>query len=475
MTRIVAVGAGFGGFHCLRTLQRLLPRNAAELVVVNPKDYHLYTPLLPHVAGGRVHPASVAVSLRTLKRTRFVRGSVVDADLDGKTITVRDPMGRHHEMNWDRLVLAPGAVTRIFDIPGLKEHAHGFKTITEAVYLFDRVLANLDMAASTQDAAEKEALTTFIVVGAGLAGAEYVAQARRLAAAANPHLTTRWILLDMADSVMPQLGGDLPDKALKALRSEGIEVRLGMSVKEVTADSATFTDGTRVPCRLLVWTAGVSASPLMGRLGLPTDRGRLVVNAEMRVPGYTDVFALGDAAAVPDLTGEPGAICGQTAQHAMRQGPALARNIAASLGRGEARPYRHHDLGMVADLGGFKGVASPLHVPLVGLPAKAVASAYHLMSLESLSNQARLASDWFMHALTRPAPTSFGLVTDSHAALTAAEQLGIYPADKPSSGGGADARAKAKQDGQAQHGGAKASSSGSSSAKSKPKAHQATG
>ncbi|MFC4909674.1 NAD(P)/FAD-dependent oxidoreductase [Actinomadura gamaensis] len=442
MTRIVAVGAGFGGFHCLRTLQRLLPRNAAELVVVNPKDYHLYTPLLPHVAGGRVHPASVAVSLRTLRRTRFLRGSVVDVDLDGKTVTVRDPLDRHRELAWDRLVLAPGAVTRIFDIPGLKEHAHGFKTIVEAVYLFDRVLANLDMAATTDDEAEREALTTFIVVGAGLAGSEYIAQARRLAAEAAPRLATRWILLDMADSVMPQLGDDLPRKALEALNAQGVEVRLGMSVKEVTADSVTLTDGTRVPCRLLVWTAGVSASPLIERLGLPTNRGRLEVTAEMAVPGYPDVFALGDAAAVPDLTGEPGTICAQSAQHAMRQGPALARNIAASLGYGEARPYRHHDLGMVADLGGWKGVASPMHVPLAGFAAKAVASAYHLMSLESVSNQARLASDWVMRALTRPAPTSFGLVPDYHAALTAAEQLGIYPAAKPEPTSPAEATAR---------------------------------
>ncbi|MQY07939.1 NAD(P)/FAD-dependent oxidoreductase [Actinomadura macrotermitis] len=437
MKRIVVVGAGFGGFHLLRTLQRRLPRGAAELVLVNPKNYHLYTPLLPHVAGGRVHPASVAVPLRTLKHTRFVRGSVTDVDLTGKKVTVRDPRDRDSELSWDRLVLAPGAVTRIFDIPGLKEHAHGFKTITEAVYLVDRVLANLDMAATTRDPAEREALTTFIVVGAGLAGAEYIAQARRLADAAAPRTRTRWILLDMADSVMPQLGGDLPAKALKALRAQGIEVRLGMSVQEVTADSATLTDGTKVPCRMLVWTAGVSASPLIEGLGLPTERGRLVVTAEMAVPGHPGVFALGDAAAVPDLTGGDGALCGQTAQHAMRQGPALARNVAASLGHGEARPYRHHDLGMVADLGGLKGVASPLHVPLTGAPAKAVASAYHLMSLESLSNQVRLASDWIMHAVTRPAPISFGLVPGSHAALTAVEQLGIYPAADAHSDGSA--------------------------------------
>ncbi|GAB3683515.1 hypothetical protein GCM10027589_53040 [Actinocorallia lasiicapitis] len=427
MTRIVVVGAGFGGFHCLKALQRRLPRGSAELVVINPDNYHLYTPLLPHVAGGRVHPSSIAVPLRNLRKTRFVRGSVIDTDLNARQVTVLGPDGKKRTMAYDRLILAPGAVTRVFNIPGLLEHAHGFKTITEAAFLYDRVLANLELAGTTTDHVEREALTTFVVVGAGLAGSEYIAQAKRLAAEAAPGLATRWLLLDMAPTVMPQLGDRLSVKALQALSASGIDVRLQTSITEVTKDSVTLTDGTKIPCGMLVWTAGVSASPLIERLGLPTQRGRLVVDATMAVPGHPDVFALGDAAAVPDLTSSDGEVCAQTAQHAMRQGVALANNVAASLGFGEFRPYRHHDLGMVADLGGFKGVALPLHIPMSGPLAKAVASAYHLMSLESVGNRIRLASDWVLHWLTQPAPTALGLVPESHADLTAAEQLGIYP------------------------------------------------
>lgn len=336
------------------------------------------------------------------------------------------PSGERFKLSWDRLVLAPGSVTRVFDIPGLRENAHGFKTLTEALFLHDRIIANVEQAAITADPADRAALTTFIVVGAGLAGAEFAAMAKRLADAVAPRMRTRWLLLDMAGSVLPQLDRRLSAKATQALIRQGIEVRLKLSVREVRPDSATLTDGTVVPCRMLVWTAGVSASPLVRRLGLPTDRGRLVARSDLSVPGHAHVYALGDAAAVPDLT-KPGAVCAQTAQHAMRQGPAVARNIAASLGYGHSAPYRHRDLGMVADLGGMAAVADPLGLALSGPSAKLAASGYHLMALESMGNRLRTATDWMLHALLRTVPISTGLVSGASAGLSAVEQLSIYP------------------------------------------------
>ncbi|MEV0151923.1 MULTISPECIES: FAD-dependent oxidoreductase [unclassified Nonomuraea] len=178
--RIVVVGAGFGGYHCLRGLERLLPPGAAELVLVSRTDYHLYTPLLPQVAAGTVNPADVAVPLRSLRRTRLRTGQVTGADLGSRTVTVRHHDGGLSTLSWDRLVLAPGSVTRVRDVPGLREYAHGFKTVIEAVYLRDRVLAQLERADGLPDGPERQACPTFVVVGAGLAGTEYVA--RRLGA-----------------------------------------------------------------------------------------------------------------------------------------------------------------------------------------------------------------------------------------------------------------------------------------------------
>ncbi|MFI6811271.1 NAD(P)/FAD-dependent oxidoreductase [Nonomuraea sp. NPDC050328] len=426
MKRVVVVGGGFGGFHCARSLSRMVPRGTAEVVVVNPTDFHLYTPLLPHVAGGLVHAPDIAVALSRLRGVVLCRGNAVDADLDAHTITVLSTSGERFELPWDRLVLAPGSVTRVFDIPGLQAHAHGFKTLTEALYLHDRVIANVERARVTADLAEREALSTFVVVGAGLAGAEFVAMAKRLATAAAPRLRTRWLLLDMAPAVLPQLGEALSAKATDALRRLGVEVRLGTSIREARPDSVTLTDGTVVPCRLLVWTAGVSASPLVQRLGLPLDRGRVVVRADLSVREHPHVYAVGDAAAVPDLT-RPGGVCAQTAQHAQRQGPVAARNIAASFGYGELTYYRHRDLGMVADLGGLSAVADPMGLRLTGPPAKLVTSGYHLLALESTGNRLRVGTDWLLHALLRTVPISTGLVSDASAALVAAEQLSIYP------------------------------------------------
>ncbi|MEV0201184.1 NAD(P)/FAD-dependent oxidoreductase [Nonomuraea sp. NPDC050691] len=430
--RIVVVGAGFGGFHCLRGLERLLPSHAAELVLVSRTDYHLYTPLLPQVAAGTVNPADVAVPLRSLRRTRLEVGEVVGADPEARTLRVRDRDGDVSSLSWDRLVLAPGSVTRVRDVPGLREHAHGFKTVIEAVYLRERVLAQLELADGLPDGPERRAYTTFVVVGAGLAGTEYVAQMRLLVASAlraRPRLRAehiRWVLVEHGHSVLDHLPPRLSRHALAVLRSRGVEVRLGTLVDRLTHDTAHLSDGTAVPCRLLVWTAGVTGSPLVEELGLPVDRGRLTVGAGLAVPGHPDVFALGDAAAVPDL-GRPGSCCPQTAQHAMRQGRAAARNVAAGLGYGTARPYRHRDLGTVADLGAAQAVAAPLGLPVTGAPAKAVTGGYHLYALPGAGNRLRVAADWALNALLGRNTVSLGLVPDAAAGLVRAEQLGIDP------------------------------------------------
>ncbi|MGP3935182.1 NAD(P)/FAD-dependent oxidoreductase [Nonomuraea sp. KM88] len=437
--RVVVVGAGFGGFSCLRGLERRLPRGAAELVLVNPSDYHLYTPLLPQVAAGVINPADAAVPLRGLRRTRLKPGEAIGIDLDARTVTVRDRDGNVSGIGWDRLVLAPGSVTRAFDIPGLTEHAHGFKTIIEAVYLRERVLAQLELADGLRDGAERAAYTTFVVVGAGLAGTEYVAQMRmfvRSALAAYPRLRAehiRWIIVDPGHRVLSHLDPGLSERALAILRARDVEVRLGAAVDRLTADTVHLNDGTTVACRLLVWTAGVAACPLVGELGLPTEKGRIVVGADLGVPGRPDVVALGDAAVVPDLT-RPGSVCPQTAQHAMRQGHAAARNVAAGLGHGRARPYRHRDLGAVADLGGGQAVAAPFGLRVTGRAAAAITGAYHLFALPAAGTRLRVAADWALAGLVSRQTVSLGLVPDAAAELSRAEQLSIQPSAEPEPG-----------------------------------------
>ncbi len=444
-TQVVVVGGGFAGLYALRRLERLLPPDTADLVLVSPTDHLVYSPLLPDVTSSTVEPRHIAVALRqALPRTRLVLGHVRSVDRQARSlqVAVGEPGGPSSEltMPWDRLLLAPGSVTRRFSIPGVSEHAHGVKTIPEAVYVRDHLLVQLDIADSlpagpAHDAERRERMTV-VAVGAGYTGTEVVAQTQRWLTRIASRWTrldptdVRWVLIDLAPTVLPELGPRLGAYALSVLRARGVDVRLSTSVAAADDRSVTLTDGAVIPSRTLVWSAGVVASPLMATLGLPLQAGRLPTNAEMRADEC--IWAVGDAAAVPDLAssaapGQGVPLTAPTAQHAQRQGKLVGGNIAASLGRGRSRAYRHKDLGLVADLGGANAVARPLGVELVGLPAKAVARGYHLLALPSTSNRVRVLGDWVLNAVLPPQAASLALVRPQDALIAAAQHTDIYP------------------------------------------------
>ena len=437
--RVLVVGSGFAGFHCMRRLEKHLPPDAADLLLASSADYLLYSPLLPNVAAGVVEPRHIAVGLHaTLDRAKVLLGHVVAVDVRGRTVTVRRPDGSEHERAWDRLVLAPGGITRTFNIPGVAEHGLGLKTLAEAAYLRDHVLRELDNADAADDPSRRRACCTFVVVGAGYSGTETAAQMQLVtmrAAAEYPRLRPediRWVLVDLAPRVLPELGRRLGDEAMAVLRRRGVEVRLGTTVEEATADGVRLSDGETIPTHTLVWCTGVAPSPLIETLGLPTERGRLKVGTNLQVPDHPDVFAFGDAAAVPDLT-RPGKLTGQTAQHAQRQGKTAARNVAASLGFGKAVDYRHRDLGFAVDLGGFDAVASPFGVSLGGLPGLVATRGYHLLSLPAAGNRIRVSVDWLLDWAIRPQVAQLGFLREDQATMAAAEHTGIYagpPADE---------------------------------------------
>jgi NADH:ubiquinone reductase (H+-translocating) len=428
--RIVIVGAGYAGYHCARRLERLLPRGAAEIVIVSPADYMPYLSLLPEVGAGIVDPRHIAVSLSaTLRRVRHVPGRAVGVDFASRSVTVACPDGQRRDLGWDRLVLASGSVSRTVPLPGIAEHARGFKNITEALYLRDHVLGQLELADASDDPARRQALCTFVVVGAGYTGTEVAGQGllfTRAALRRYPRIRPdelRWLLVDQAPAVLPEMGSRLGGPALRILRRRGVDVRLETTIDEVTGSQVRLSDGTTVPTRTLVWCVGVTPGPLTRALGLETVKGRIVVDEFLTVPGHRDVFAVGDAAAAPDLT-RPGTLTAMTAQHAQRQGKAAARNVAASLGHGARKPYKHRDLGFVVDLGGWQAVANPLHIPLSGVPAKVVTRAYHLYALPA--NRLRVATDWFNDIVEHRQFVQFGLVRDEDSTLAVAEQTGIY-------------------------------------------------
>ncbi|MFB8771632.1 NAD(P)/FAD-dependent oxidoreductase [Streptomyces broussonetiae] len=438
--RIVIVGAGFAGYRTARELSRMA-RGKAEITLINPTDYFLYLPLLPQVAAGILEPRRVTVSLSdTLPGVRLLLGEADTIDLDARTVHYADPEGDAGTVEYDRLVLAAGSVNKLLPIPGVAEHAHGFRGLPEALYLRDHVTRQVELAAATDDPESCAARCTFVVVGAGYTGTEVAAhgqlftdaQVRRhpLRAGMRP----RWMLLDIADRVMPEMDERLSRTADRVLRERGVDVRMGTSVKEATPGGVLLTDGEFVDTRTLVWCVGVRPDPLAESLGLPMERGRLLVDPHLQVPGRPEVFACGDAAAVPDLE-NPGAYTPMTAQHAWRQGRTCARNIAASLGVGEQKAYRHSDLGFVVDLGGVKAAANPLGVPLSGPLAGAVTRGYHLAAMPG--NRVRVAADWLLDAVLPRQAVQLGLVRSWSVPLdTASPELARVSEGAGARGGG---------------------------------------
>jgi NADH:ubiquinone reductase (H+-translocating) len=413
--QVVIVGAGFAGVSAARRLERRARAGELDVLLVSPADHFNYQPLMPEVAAGITDLRHIAVSLhRLLRKTRVVAGATEAVDRSARELTLVRGDGVRLVVRWDLLLLCPGAVTRTFDVPGIGR-TFGFKSLIHAVNLRDHVLAQL--ALTEEVPAEREERCTFVVVGGGYAGSELAAQMELVTRRVAPRYRglkpsdPRWVLIEQAPRVLSQLPSSLSRRALKVLRSRGVDVRLGTGVTEVTDHDVALSSGERIPTRTVVWTTGIQPSPVIATLGLPTTLGRLRVDAQLRALGADSVFAFGDAAAVPDLL-HPNQLCPQTAQHAVRQGRHAADNALRVVRDAPLREYRHHDLGFVADLGGWKAVATPLEIPMSGLPAKIVTKAYHLYALPTMTNRLRVLVGWILGLITPNQDVRLGVVND---------------------------------------------------------------
>jgi NADH dehydrogenase len=400
---VLILGGGYGGFYAARKLERILPPHSATITVVNDVNFMLYTPLLPGAAGGTLEPRHVVVPLREeLRSSNIYLGHVVSADPARREVRVRSAEGRDETLRYDQLVVALGSVSRTLPIPGLAEHAVGFKTLSEAIELRNRLIHSLERAETVDDDDTRAALLTFMVVGAGYAGLEGIAEMQDLAAdlvdlypRSRLH-GLRFVLVEARERVMMEISPELAAAATAELRRRGIEVLTNTTIERVSAASAELSTGEVVPTRTVVWTAGVKPHPVVARLGLPLDGGgRIVTDRFAQVEGFRDVWAIGDAAAVPDPA-RPGQPSPPTAQHALRQARTVARNVAAALGGGELRrqPFRYRTLGVFVDMGRHQAVAETLRIKWRGFAAWFLARTYHLAMMPGFKRKLRLVTDW---------------------------------------------------------------------------------
>src|SRR5215208_1129928 len=291
---VLILGGGYGGLYTARKLERILPRHSATVTIVNDVNFMLYTPLLPGAAAGTLEPRHVVVPLREeLRSTNLYLGHVTGADPAKHEVYVRNPEGRADTLHYDQLVVALGSVSRTLPIPGLKEHAVGFKTLSEAIALRNRLLHSLERAESVDDEETRRALLTFVVVGAGYAGLEGIAELQDFAAdvvdlypRSRLH-GLRFVLVEGRDRVMSEISPELAEVATAELRRRGIEVRTSTTIERVSSGSVELSTGEVVPARTVAWTAGVRPHPVVAELGLPlTDGGRLITDRYCQVEGH---------------------------------------------------------------------------------------------------------------------------------------------------------------------------------------------
>ena len=387
---VLVAGGGFAGGY----VARLLGRQGAT--IVSPENFMLYTPLLPEAASGTLEPRHVVVPLRQMcPHAEMLLGRVTAIDVEQRTAHVETPEAGSFDIAWEHLVLALGAVARTLPVPGLAEHAVGFKDLADAINLRNHVLRELDGADAELDPARQQAHLSFVFVGAGYAGVEALAELSDLVADAMrfyPRLRgarQRWVLVDAAPKILPEIPPKLGDYAARELTRRGVEIHVSTTLESVSDGEAVLSNGDRIATHTLVWTAGVQANPTLGQLGLPLDeRGRVKVDPLLRVEGHERLWALGDGAAVPNQA-TPGRVDPPTCQHALRQARVLAKNLA-----GEPRPYSYRMLGQVATLGRYKGIADVMGIPIRGFPGWFVTRSYHLFQLPLVTRKIRVVVDW---------------------------------------------------------------------------------
>ncbi|MET4780792.1 NAD(P)/FAD-dependent oxidoreductase [Glaciihabitans sp. UYNi722] len=414
MPKILIVGGGYAGFYTALKLESSLRPGEADVTVVDPLPYMTYQPFLPEVAAGSIEPRHAVVSHRRhLRKTNVVTGKVTNIDHANKKATITPPVGDAWDYDYDIVVVTAGSVSRTFPIPGIADEAIGLKNIEEAIAVRDRVLTNFDKASNLPAGPERDRLLTFSVVGGGFAGIEIFGELRSLASAllryypAIKFNDTHFHLIEAMGRIMPEVSLKTSHWVLKNLAQRGAQVHLETQLTSAVGGKIELSSGESFETDLIVWTAGVMANPVLRNTDLPVEeRGRLRVQGDLRVVNddgvVPDAWGAGDVSAVPDLTGGGvGGFCVPNAQHAVRQGKLLAKNITGTLRGDLPRDYVHKNLGAVAGIGLGEGVFQSGKIAVKGVPAWFMHRGYHGLAVPMWERKIRVFGNWILNFLLR--------------------------------------------------------------------------
>ena len=404
--RIVILGGGFAGLYTALELDReFASRPDVQITLVNRENFVLFTPMLHEIAAGDLDTTNIVNPLRKLlKHVSFIEGRVHGIDLERRRVVVGHGIDEHtHTVEYDQLVLALGSVTQFFGLPGVEENALTMKSLSDAVQLRNRLIAILEAADTECSAGDRRSLLSVAVAGAGFAGVETLASINdflRSSLQYYPNLSEADLqlrLIHPGDVILPELSPRLGKYAQKKLEERGIEVLAHARVKSYDGAVIHLGDGSSIPAQTLIWTAGTTPNPLVGKLPCGIERGRVKATAEMAVPEWPGLWALGDCALVPDLT--TGKFCPPTAQHALRQGKVLANNLMAYVDGGPYKKFKFKTIGQLATIGHRAGVASIFGVNISGFLAWWMWRTIYLSKLPRLEKKIRVALDWTLDLL----------------------------------------------------------------------------
>jgi len=371
---------------------------------VNRENFFLFTPMLHEIAASDLDFTHIVNPIRRLlSKVEFFHGEVRSIDLRSRRVDVFHGPGHHlHELGYEYLVIALGSTTNYYGISGLRDKAVAMKSLGDAIHLRNKLIDLLEEADFECAVGSRNELLTVVVAGGGFSGVETVAGVNdflRCALKSYPHLAgklIRVVLVHPGDVVLPELGPELGLYAQKKLAKRGVEIRVKTKVERVSDEGVELDDGTTIKAKSVVWTAGTSPSPVLDGLPCSKEHGKLVVNQFLELPSFEEVWALGDCAFILDPAGKP---YPPTAQHAMRQGKIVARNIVATIRGRKKKKFEYSTIGLLAAIGRRTGVANILGVNFSGFLAWFLWRTIYLSKLPRLEKKVRVAFDWTLDLL----------------------------------------------------------------------------
>ena len=418
--KVLILGGGFAGVNILRQIQNMFQDKVnVDISIVNQNNFFLFTPMLPEVASGMIHPRDISIPIRTFcKRAKFYQAVVSSIDLDQKLVTISRLFdGKVHALEYDYLVIGLGSITNFFGNKNIEKYSFTIKSIEDAIVIRNHAINMLENAGQTSDPDLQQKLMTFTVVGGGFAGVETIGEINHLiresAARMYPNINPEkinMILVSSKAGILPEVSESLSKKAMAYLKTQGVQILTNTKAIDADEDYVMLDNNEKISCTTLIWTGGVTVDPVVSELKCEHEKsGKVQVDKYLRLIGYPNIFALGDCAEIIDTaTGKP---YPPTAQHAIHQSHTVSHNLKVALtGKGNLDSFSYHSKGMMAIIGKRNAIVSIFGYNFQGIIPWMIWRTYYVLQMPSLGKKIKVILDWTVDSFFKRDLTSYGQI-----------------------------------------------------------------